>query len=55
MSGIALGPSLRQLVERPSHGHLVTVDADGCPLMAIVWVGVDGDELFRHTSARGRR
>jgi PPOX class probable F420-dependent enzyme len=42
---VRLPDSARELIERGTLGHLVTVNPDGSPQVAIVWVGVDGDEL----------
>jgi hypothetical protein len=33
------------VIERGAPGHLVTLNRDGSPQVAIVWVGIDGDEL----------
>ena len=35
----------RALIASGRLGHLVTVNADGSPQVAIVWVGIDGDDL----------
>jgi PPOX class probable F420-dependent enzyme len=35
----------RALIEEGHLAHLVTLNADGSPQAAIVWVGLDGDEL----------
>jgi PPOX class probable F420-dependent enzyme len=41
----ALPQSARELIEAGHLGHLVTLNADGSPQVAIVWVGLDGEEL----------
>jgi len=35
----------RRLIESGALGHLVTVNPDGSPQVAVVWVGLEGDEL----------
>jgi len=40
-----LNKAARDLVESGALAHLVTMNADGTPQVAIVWMGVDGDEL----------
>jgi PPOX class probable F420-dependent enzyme len=40
-----LPEKMRALVESGALAHLVTVNPDGSPQVAIVWMGVDGDEL----------
>jgi PPOX class probable F420-dependent enzyme len=42
---VRLPESARKLVESDSLGHLVTLNADGSPQIACVWVGLDGDEI----------
>ena len=37
--------SARRLLESNALAHLVTVNPDGSPQVAIVWVGLDGDEI----------
>ena len=37
--------SVRAVVESGRFGHLVTLNADGSPQAACVWVGMQGDEL----------
>jgi PPOX class probable F420-dependent enzyme len=41
----ALSPAARELLESGALAHLVTLNADGSPSVAIVWVGLDGDEI----------
>jgi PPOX class probable F420-dependent enzyme len=40
-----LSPAARSLLESAALGHLVTIDGDGSPSVAIIWVGLDGDEI----------
>ena len=40
-----LNPSARELIESGKLAHLVTLAADGSPRVAIIWVGLDGDEI----------
>ncbi len=40
-----LNEAARQLIESGALAHLVTINTDGSPQVAIVWVGLDGDEL----------
>jgi len=35
----------RAAIESGALAHLVTINADGSPQVACVWVGIDGDEL----------
>jgi PPOX class probable F420-dependent enzyme len=42
---VSLPESARALIESGRLGHMVTLNADGSPQVAIVWVGIDGDEL----------
>jgi PPOX class probable F420-dependent enzyme len=35
----------RRLIESGALAHLVTLNSDGSPQVAVVWVGLDGDEL----------
>jgi PPOX class probable F420-dependent enzyme len=49
---VALPESARALIGSGALGHLVTVNRDGSPQVAVVWVGIDGDELVTaHLSA----
>ena len=51
-----LNAATRQLVESGALAHLVTMDADGSPQVAVVWVGLDGDELVAaHLDGRQRK
>jgi PPOX class probable F420-dependent enzyme len=40
-----LNKAARDLVGSGALAHLVTLNADGTPQVAIVWMGVDGEEL----------
>lgn len=40
-----LNAAARSLVDSAKLAHLVTIDADGSPQIAIVWVGTDGDDI----------
>jgi PPOX class probable F420-dependent enzyme len=40
-----LNPAARELIESGALAHLVTLAADGSPRVAIIWVGLDGDEI----------
>ncbi len=40
-----LNKAARDLVASGALAHLVTLNADGTPQVAIVWMGCDGDEL----------
>ena len=41
----ALNAAARQAVEAGNLANLVTLNADGSPQVAVVWVGLDGDDL----------
>jgi PPOX class probable F420-dependent enzyme len=40
-----LNAAARALIESGKVAHLVTIAADGSPRVAIIWVGLDGDEI----------
>ena len=40
-----LPDAARDLVEQGRPAHLVTLNPDGSPQVAVVWVGLDGDDL----------
>lgn len=40
-----LTPAAHTLLESAALAHLVTINADGSPAVAVVWIGLDGDEL----------
>lgn len=51
-----LNDAARRLVESGALAHLVTLDDDGSAQVAIVWVGLDGDELVAaHLDGRQRK
>jgi len=41
----ALSPELRDLIESGPMAHLSTISADGSPQVAVIWIGLDGDDL----------
>ena len=51
-----LNAAARELIGSGALGHLVTLNEDGSPQVAIVWVGLDGDELrTAHLDGRQRK
>jgi len=42
---VTLSAAARELLESSALAHLVTVGRDGAPQVAVVWVGLDGDEI----------
>jgi PPOX class probable F420-dependent enzyme len=51
-----LNAAARQLIESGALAHLVTLNDDGSPQVALVWVGIDGDELVSaHLDGRQRK
>jgi len=42
---VLLNAAARELIESAKLAHLVTLAADGSPRVAIIWVGLDGDEI----------
>ncbi|MBV8081108.1 MAG: PPOX class F420-dependent oxidoreductase [Actinobacteria bacterium] len=40
-----LPPSAREVIQSGALAHLVTLNRDGGPQIACVWVGLDGDEV----------
>ena len=51
-----LNEAARGVVESGALAHLVTINEDGSPQVAIVWVGLDGDELVSaHLDVRQRK
>lgn len=45
----------RALIAGGALAHLVTVNEDGSPQAAVVWVGIDGDDLVAaHLDGRQR-
>ena len=52
----ALNDAARQLIESGALAHLVTLNEDGSPQVAVVWVGLEGDELVSgHLDPRQRK
>lgn len=45
MTAPGLSPKIRQAIEDGHLAHMVTINADGSPQVACVWVGLDGDEV----------
>ena len=53
---MALNTAARQLIESGALAHMVTLNEDGSPQVAVVWVGLDGDELVSaHLDGRQRK
>ncbi|MEP7370140.1 MAG: TIGR03618 family F420-dependent PPOX class oxidoreductase [Dermatophilaceae bacterium] len=51
-----LNDAARHVVESGALAHLVTLNEDGSPQAAIMWVGLDGDELVSgHLDARQKK
>jgi PPOX class probable F420-dependent enzyme len=49
-----LSDPVRQLLDRPNHAVLATINPDGSPQTSLVWVAREGDEVVI-SSAAGRR
>jgi PPOX class probable F420-dependent enzyme len=45
MAGIWLPETARALLESDAVAHVVTLDADGGPLVTAAWIGIDEDEI----------
>ncbi len=53
---ITLNNEVRAALTSGHLAHLVTLNADGSPQVAIVWVGLDGDEIVSaHLSGAQRK
>jgi PPOX class probable F420-dependent enzyme len=53
---ITLNDELRTALSAGHLAHLVTINSDGSPQVAIVWVGVDGDQIVSaHLSDRQQK
>ncbi|MCA1647380.1 MAG: pyridoxamine 5'-phosphate oxidase family protein [Chloroflexi bacterium] len=53
---VSLPHSARAVIEGGALGHLVTLNPEGSAQVAIVWVGIDGEELVTaHLSARQQK
>jgi PPOX class probable F420-dependent enzyme len=51
-----LNAAARRVIESGALAHMVTINEDGCAQVAIVWVGLDGDELVSaHLDGRQRK
>ena len=50
----ALPNAIRTFLEQPRYATLATIGADGTPHQAVIWYGVDGDDLLIN-SRRERR
>jgi PPOX class probable F420-dependent enzyme len=51
-----LSAHARELIAGGALAHLVTINEDGSPQVAVVWVGLDGDELVAaHLDGRQRK
>ena len=51
-----LNAHARELIASGALAHLVTINEDGSPQVAVVWVGLDGDELVAaHLDGRQRK
>lgn len=51
-----LNQAARALISSGALGHMVTINDDGTPQVAVVWVGVDGHELVTaHLDGRQRK
>lgn len=51
-----LNEAAREVIAGGALGHLVTINADGSPQVAVVWVGLAGDELVSgHLDGRQRK
>lgn len=42
---MTLSDKARTVIESGAHAHFVTLNPDGSPHVAIIWVGLDGDEI----------
>ena len=42
---VALSQRARDVLESPALAHVVTINPDGSPQVAVAWVGLDGDEI----------
>jgi PPOX class probable F420-dependent enzyme len=42
---MTLNAAARELIESAALAHYVTINPDGSPQVAVVWVGLDGDEI----------
>ena len=49
MTGIALPPAARALLETAAVAHVVTLNEDGSPHVTVAWVGLERDEIVLAT------
>ena len=52
---MTLPEKVRALIESGALAHFVTINPDGSPQVAIVWVGLDGDEIVAGHLDRNQR
>lgn len=45
-----LDDGAKELLEKPFHGWVTTLTADGSPHSTVVWVDVDGDDVLFNTA-----
>ena len=51
-----LSDAARALIDSAALAHLTTINEDGSPQVAVVWVGLDGDELVcAHLDSRQKK
>lgn len=51
-----LNKAARAVIESGALAHLATINEDGSPQVAVVWVGLDGDELVSaHLDGRQKK
>ncbi|MPY81175.1 MAG: TIGR03618 family F420-dependent PPOX class oxidoreductase [Actinophytocola sp.] len=50
-----LNAAARELISSGALGHLVTLNPDGSPQVAVIWLDVDGDELIAAHLNGGQR
>ena len=51
-----LSPAARRLLESDALAHVVTVNPDGSPQVAVVWVGLEEDEIVAgHLDVRQKK
>jgi PPOX class probable F420-dependent enzyme len=55
-AGVRLSAAARRLLESDALGHVVTINPDGSPQVAIVWVGLeDGEIVAGHLDVRQQK
>jgi PPOX class probable F420-dependent enzyme len=50
-----LNDAARQIIESGALAHMVTLNPDGSPQVAVVWMGIDGDDLIAAHLDGGQR